>query len=32
VRAAGFAAWPTNQFPHFSIVLPDLDLATLERL
>lgn len=32
VRAAGFAAWPTNRFPHFSIVLPDLDLATLGRL
>jgi len=32
VRAAGFAAWPTNRFPHFSIVLPDLDQVTLERL
>ena len=32
LRRAGFALWPTNPFPHFSIVLPDLDPATLSRL
>jgi hypothetical protein len=26
------ALWPTNPFPHFSIVLPDLDRATFARL
>jgi hypothetical protein len=32
LRVAGFPVWPTNQFPHFSIVLPDVDAATLARL
>jgi hypothetical protein len=32
VRAAGFPVWPTLSFPHFSIVLPDVDDATLVRL
>lgn len=32
LRRAGFPFWPTNPFPHFSIVLPDLDPATLTRL
>ncbi len=32
LRRAGFALWPTNPFPHFSIVLPDLDPATFARL
>jgi hypothetical protein len=32
LRRAGFPLWPSNLFPHFSIVLPDLDPATLSRL
>ena len=32
VRAAGFPMWPTNRYPHFSLVLPALDEVTLERL
>jgi hypothetical protein len=32
LRQAGFALWPTNPFPHFSIVLPDLGPATFARL
>jgi hypothetical protein len=32
VRQAGFPVWPTNMFPHFSLVLPDLDQATIGRL
>lgn len=32
VRAAGFALLPTLRRPHFSVVLPDLDSTTLDRL
>jgi hypothetical protein len=32
VRAAGFAFLATGDRPHFDIVLPDLDAATLVRL
>jgi hypothetical protein len=32
VRAAGFAFLATGDRPHFDIVLPDLDRATLARL
>jgi len=32
VRAAGFAILATGDRPHFDIVLPDLDAATLARL
>lgn len=32
VRAAGFAFLATGERPHFDIVLPDLDAATLARL
>jgi hypothetical protein len=32
LRVAGFPVWPTNQFPHFSIVLPDVEPSTLTRL
>ena len=32
VRAAGFAFLATGDRPHFDIVLPDLDAATLARL
>jgi hypothetical protein len=32
VRAAGFAFLATGDRPHFDIVLPDLDPATLARL
>jgi hypothetical protein len=32
LRRSGFALLPTFDRPHFDIVLPDLDDATLERL
>jgi predicted TIM-barrel enzyme len=32
VRGAGFALLATGDHPHFDIVLPDLDAATLARL
>lgn len=32
VRSAGFALLATGDRPHFDIVLPDLDAATLARL
>lgn len=32
LRAAGFPLWPTLLFPHFSIVLPDSEGVTLDRL
>jgi hypothetical protein len=32
LRSAGFPVWPTLAFPHFSIVLPDVDDETLARL
>ncbi len=32
VREAGFPLWPTQVFPHYSIVLPDSDASTLARL
>jgi hypothetical protein len=32
VRSAGFPVWPTNQHPHFSIVLADVDATTMARL
>jgi hypothetical protein len=31
-HVAGFPLWPPNLFPHFSIVLPDLQAPTLARL
>jgi hypothetical protein len=32
LRALGFALIPTLDYPHFDVVLPDVELATLERL
>lgn len=32
LRAAGFALLPSLRRPHFSIVLPDLEPATVDRL
>ena len=32
VRGAGFALWPTLQFPPYSVVLPDVDASTVARL
>ena len=32
VRGAGFPLWPTLQFPHYSVVLPDVDASTVARL
>lgn len=32
LRAAGFALLPTLEWPHFDIVLPDVEESTLDRL
>lgn len=32
LRGAGFALLATLEWPHFDVVLPDLELPTLERL
>jgi hypothetical protein len=32
LRVLGFALIPTLSFPHFDVVLPDLDESTLDRL